>query len=256
MLMDLFSIFDYWWGSVVWLSFLVVWNSAVIFIILSLKGSGFWYKNNKVESLFEVFISNFVKDLAGMEVEKMGGGVGFFVSLFLMMMLMNVTGMIPLFYCLTSYHFVTFSLAIPLWLTSVLVHWHSEWRVMVGSNFVLVDDHWFISGLSFFVFWVEIFSNVSRALTLGFRLGVNVLMGHMMMVWVEKLACSAICNFSYASIISTLLNIFLVFFLFCVELYFSIIQAVIFWTLVVLYMNDNHEGFSSFEMSKVKVNVK
>ena len=76
------------------------------------------------------------------------------------------------------------------------------------------------------------------------------------MVWVEKLACSAICSFSYSSIISTLLNIFLVFFLFCVELYFRIIQAVIFWTLVVLYINDNHEGFSSFEITKVKVNVK
>lgn len=57
-----------------------------------------------------------------MDVEKIGGGVGFFVSLFLIMMLLNVTGMVPLFYCLTSYHFVTFTLAIPLWLTRVLVH--------------------------------------------------------------------------------------------------------------------------------------
>ena len=126
---------------------------------------------------------------------------------------------------------------------------------MVGRNFVLVDDHWFISGLSFFVFWVEIFRNVSRALTLGFRLGVNVLIGHIMMVWVEKLACSAIVGFSYSNIVGVFLNLFLVFFLFCAELYFSVIQAVIFWTLVVLYVNDNHEGFSSFEIRKVKINV-
>jgi len=255
MLIDLFSIFDYWWGRIIWLSFFVVWNSAVIFIVLSLKGSGYWYKNNNADSFFEVFISNFVKNLVGIEVEKIGGGVRFFVALFLIIMLINVTGIVPLFYCFTSYHFVTFSLGIPLWLTRVLVHWHSEWRVMVGRNFVLVDDHWFISGLSFFVFWVEIFRNVSRALTLGFRLGVNVLIGHIIMVWVEKLACSAVVRFNYSNIISIFLNLFLVFFLFCAELYFSIIQAVIFWTLVVLYVNDNHEGFSSFEIRKVKVNV-
>lgn len=99
---------------------------------------------------------------------------------------------------------------------------------MVGRNYVLVDDHWFISGLSFFVFWVEMFRNVSRALTLGFRLGVNVLMGHMIIVWVEKLACSAIVSFRLSSVVSSFLNLFLVFFLFCVEFYFRVIQAVIF----------------------------
>jgi ATP synthase subunit 6 len=256
MLIDLFSIFDFWWGRVAWLTFLVVWNSSVVFIVLSLKGGGYWYKGGIVDSMFEVFVRNFVKNLSGMEVEKMGGGVRFFVSLFLLIIIMNVTGIVPLFYCLTSYHFITFSLGIPLWLTSVLVHWHSEWRTIVGRNFVLVDDHWFISGLSFFVFWVEIFSNVSRALTLGFRLGVNVLMGHIIMIWVEKLACSAISGFRYSFTMPMLLNLFLVFFLFCVELYFSVIQAVIFWTLVVLYVNDNHEGFSRQEVGKIKINVK
>ena len=155
-------------------------------------------------------------------------------SLFFFILNINLIGLIPYSFTLTSHLVVTFSLSI---------------AIFIGINIICFRLH----GIEFFSLFfpagtslvlalllvpVEILSYVFRPISLGIRLFANMMAGHTLLkvfagfAW-TLMGCSGILFFSHLVPLLVLLP------LLGLELAVAFIQAFVFSVLTCLYLNDS-----------------
>jgi len=212
-----------------------------IFVFIFFKSS-FNQKDNSLYVIphrWQVIIEIIYKAILSLVTDNISGNKAqyFFplvFSLFFFILNINLIGLIPYSFTLTSHLVVTFSLSI---------------AIFIGINIICFRLH----GIEFFSLFfpagtslvlalllvpVEILSYVFRPISLGIRLFANMMAGHTLLkvfagfAW-TLMGCSGILFFSHLVPLLVLLP------LLGLELAVAFIQAFVFSVLTCLYLNDS-----------------
>jgi F-type H+-transporting ATPase subunit a len=152
---------------------------AVFFItaFLTLAVSGRALVPGRLQSIAEIayqFVAGLVRDTAGAEGMRY---FPFIFALFSFILICNMVGMLPYAFTVTSQIIVTFALALSVFLSVIVLgvykHGFGFLRLFVPAGVPLL--------LMPLIVPIEIFSFLTRPVSLGIRLFANMLAGHIML---------------------------------------------------------------------------
>nr|QCF39614.1 ATP synthase F0 subunit 6 [Glomeridesmus spelaeus] len=222
MMTNLFSIFDP--SSITPISM----NWMSMFLIIMFTNLTFWLFKSKSQILINKFNSTITKELkTTLKSSNYPNFILILLTLFILIFVNNLMGLFPYIFTSTSHMMITLSLALPLWLMSILML-----MTMNTMNFLahLVPQST-PSYLMSFMVMIESISNIIRPMTLAIRLTANMIAGHLLITLLssinEKMSI-------FSSIIITISSTILM----TLELAVAVIQAYVFMTLLSLYLSE------------------
>nr|YP_004425069.1 ATP synthase F0 subunit 6 [Lasmigona compressa]ADL62631.1 ATP synthase F0 subunit 6 [Lasmigona compressa] len=229
MLMDIFSSLDAGMYSNFSISGLV-WLSG--FMGLSISLMGVWVSISGINTMFFSLI-DMVLDLVKSCSGKFFGGFALGqVSLFMLIFILNISGMIPNVFSPTSHLSLTLVLAMVIWFCLVFSGWTYSWKES-ASHLVPAGSP---TGLIPLLVMIESVSILIRPITLGVRLAANITMGHLMLHVIGEY----VMGFFYGvSFIGSLLGSLVMWGYVIFEFAVSFLQAYVFVLLVGLYSSDH-----------------
>ena len=215
-------------------------NSSLMMILSLVVVSVFFYMATakqdlipgRLQSIAEImyeFIADMIRSTSGTE------GLRFFpfiFTLFLFILAANVLGLFPVFLTLTSQIIVTLSLSLTVMAVVIVYGIYKN-----GFRFLKI---FLPSGIPFYVLPIvipiEIFSFLSRPISLSVRLFANMLAGHVLL----KIFAGFIITLGTAGIWSILAPLPFIFTiaLIALELLVAFLQAYVFAILTCIYLND------------------
>nr|YP_011014666.1 ATP synthase F0 subunit 6 [Melanodrymia galeronae]WQA11504.1 ATP synthase F0 subunit 6 [Melanodrymia galeronae] len=209
--------------------YVLVWLTS--FVILFISMTIFWSGPNRL-NLFMNYLKNIVYSLV--EV-TMGGCLMYFslsmVSLFFMILFLNLCSMISYVFGETSHLVITLSLSLPLWASLLWAGWAHDGHKVIASFLPSGAP----SVLAPFLILIETVSIFVRPLILALRLSANLTAGHIVMAIIGGFLESSIISCSSSMVLCALFQMFYTIF----EFGISFIQAYIFILLLVLYSDDH-----------------
>nr|QQV68569.1 ATP synthase F0 subunit 6 [Amolops chunganensis] len=152
-------------------------------------------------------------------------------SLMVFLVSMNTLGLLPYTFTPTTQLSINLGLAVPLWLTTVLVGFRNQFTHSLahflpeGTPTPLIPILILIETISLFI----------RPLALGVRLTANLTAGHLLI----HLISSAIPTIFMMSITASLLTFSILILLTILEIAVALIQAYVFVLLLSLYLQEN-----------------
>nr|ARK18655.1 ATP synthase F0 subunit 6 [Varioconus guinaicus] len=229
MLVDIFSSFDD--NNQVFMSlYILMWFFSLVMVVLF--SSSFWLVHPRWNSFINIF-----KDTASSQVFRsfglnMAGFINLITGLFLFLILMNMSGLIPYVFSTTSHLAVSLTLGLPLWLTLIV----SAVVYNPGSVVAGLLPTGAPAPLNPFLVLIETVSIMVRPITLSVRLTANMSAGHIVLTLIGNYLTAGLFVSSFFSIFLLLLIqvLYTVF-----EFGISLIQAYIFCLLITLY-SDEH----------------
>jgi F-type H+-transporting ATPase subunit a len=187
----------------------------------------------RLQSIAELsyeFVANTIRSTAGSE------GMRFFpfvFTLFMFILTMNVIGLIPYAFTVTTHIIITATLALSVFLT-VLVYGFWKHGLHFFNLFVPKGIPMYILPL---IVFIEVLSFLSRPISHSVRLFANMLAGHITL----KVFASFITLLGSAGIfgmIGATLPFAMVVVLYALELLVAFLQAYVFAILTCIYLND------------------
>jgi F-type H+-transporting ATPase subunit a len=187
----------------------------------------------RVQALAEIsyeFVANMLRESAGTD------GMRFFpfvFSIFMFVLVMNVLGLVPYFFTVTSHIVITGALAAGIILLVIL---YGFYRNGVGFMRLFIPQG--VPGyLLPLVVLIEILSFLSRPISLSVRLFANMLAGHITL----KVFASFILMlgaFGVAGWLGAIIPFFMTVALTALEVLVAFLQAYVFAILTSMYLND------------------
>nr|QON98951.1 ATP synthase F0 subunit 6 [Oxytauchira brachyptera] len=225
MMTNLFSTFD---PSTNIFNLSLNWMST--FIGLMIIPYMYWLMPSRINILWNkvnLNLHNEIKTL--LKNNPYNGTTLIFISTFIMMLFNNFMGLFPYIFTSTSHLVLTFSIALPLWLSFMMFGWINHTNHMfthlVPQNTPAV--------LTLFMVLIETISNVIRPGTLAVRLTANMIAGHLLLTLLGNNGPSMSMNMIYLLIISQML-------LLTLESAVTVIQAYVFSILSTLYSSETY----------------
>nr|QUJ10058.1 ATP synthase F0 subunit 6 [Tubifex tubifex] len=152
-------------------------------------------------------------------------------SSFLMIIFINLIGMSPYVFSLSSHLVMTLSLGLPMWAAFIISSWMNASKASAAHLLPEGAPDW----LNPFLVMIESVSVSVRPLTLSFRLAANMTAGHIVLGLISIYGASALLSsFSTLMLLIPLSMGYITF-----ELAICLIQAYIFCLLLSLYSDDH-----------------
>lgn len=186
----------------------------------------------RLQSLVEMsyeFVASTVRSSAGEE------GMKFFplvFSLFMFILLLNLFGLIPYGFTVTSHIIITFALA-AIVIGTVIVYGLMKHGARFFNLFVPSGVH---PVMLIILVPIEVISFISRPISLSVRLFANMLAGHIALKIFAGFVATLL-GAGFWSILSPL-PLFLTVALTALEVLVAVLQAYVFATLTAIYLND------------------
>nr|YP_010936460.1 ATP synthase F0 subunit 6 [Morula spinosa]WKW54913.1 ATP synthase F0 subunit 6 [Morula spinosa] len=229
MLVDIFSSFDD--NNQVFMSlYILMWLFSLLTIVLF--SSSYWVSFPRWTSITMIF-----KDTGSSQVFRsfgmnMGGFINIITGLFMFLIVMNLSGLIPYVFSVTSHLAVSLSLGMPLWLSLIVSAIFFNPSSVVAGLLPMGAP----APLNPFLVIIETVSIMVRPITLSVRLTANMSAGHIVLTLIGNYLTASFFLSSVFSMI-LLLSIQVLYTIF--EFGISLIQAYIFCLLITLY-SDEH----------------
>nr|YP_010040993.1 ATP synthase F0 subunit 6 [Eclipophleps carinata]QOZ41927.1 ATP synthase F0 subunit 6 [Eclipophleps carinata] len=223
MMTNLFSTFD---PSTNIFNLSLNWTST--FIGLMFIPSMYWLMSSRINIMWNkmnLTLHNEFLMLLG--PKSFNGSTFIFISIFIMMVFNNFIGLFPYIFTSTSHLTLTFSIALPLWMSFMLFGWINHTNHM----FTHLVPQGTPPALMSFMVMIETMSNIIRPGTLAVRLTANMMAGHLMLTLLGNTGPSMSTNLISILIISQML-------LLTLESAVAMIQAYVFSTLSTLYSSE------------------
>nr|YP_010983161.1 ATP synthase F0 subunit 6 [Fulgoraria rupestris rupestris]WOJ51893.1 ATP synthase F0 subunit 6 [Fulgoraria rupestris rupestris] len=229
MLVDIFSSFDD--NNQVFMSmYMLMWIFSLVTILIF--SSSYWV----VMPRWETIIMSF-KDVVSSQIFRsyglnMSGFINIITGLFLFLIIMNLSGLIPYVFSPTSHLAISLSLGLPLWLSMIISAVFYNPGSVVASLLPMGAP----APLNPFLVIIETVSIMVRPITLSVRLTANMSAGHIVLTLIGNyLTTSFFISSMFSMVLLILIQIFYTIF----EFGISLIQAYIFCLLITLY-SDEH----------------
>nr|QDP18105.1 ATP synthase F0 subunit 6 [Sphenarium purpurascens] len=220
---NLFSTFD---PSTSLFNLSINWSST--FIGLILIPSVFWMLPARIQLLWNKLNINLHNEFKTLISSKSFHGTTLiFISMFIMMMFNNFMGLFPYIFTSTSHMVLTFSIALPMWLSFMLFGWINNTKHMLAH---LVPQGTPPALMSFMVI-IETISNIIKPGTLAIRLAANMIAGHLLLTLLGNTGPMISFNMITILMISQML-------LLTLESAVALIQAYVFSILSTLYSSE------------------
>jgi len=150
----------------------------------------------------------------------------FVFSLFIFILMLNILGLIPGGYAVTSQVIVTFTMAMLVFVTVTLVALLKH-GIHFFAYFLPSGTPWFLAPLMIII---EFFTYCTRPISLSLRLAANMMAGHILV--------AVIAGFIVAMGVWGIFPISFIVVFTAFELFVAILQAFIFTILTCVYLND------------------
>nr|YP_009034073.1 ATP synthase F0 subunit 6 [Sypharochiton pelliserpentis]AHZ60685.1 ATP synthase F0 subunit 6 [Sypharochiton pelliserpentis] len=229
MLMDIFSSFDEQ-NFTILSSFPFIWTAGSLPLLI--LQSQYWLSSSRVLMMTLKPKSFMVTQILRTSGKNLNGFINIMSGIFVMLIFINILGLLPYVFSLSSHLTFAFSFGAPLWLSLILSG--------IFFNFSSVISHLLPQGapvfLSPFLVLVETVSISVRPVTLSIRLVANMSAGHIILGLVGAYLSVSIFVYSFFII---LMLIMVEIFYFMFEIGVSMIQAYIFSLLITLYSEDH-----------------
>ena len=219
-------------------------------IICGFIKKDFFNLNNKIYLKKEEILSKMVKEekfykytylkIYIKDSKKIYGYHTFINSLFLIILLMNLFGIFPYIFSITTHISVTIGLSLIIimycFINSLFTFSINFFSIFVPKNSPLT--------LSFLLSIIETLSYIARIISLGIRLAANICAGHLLISIVSTFGFN--CSLSNYWIITIIFPSILLCLIILLELCVAIIQSYIFITLSVIYINESFNISESY----------
>lgn len=187
------------------------------------------------QSFLEILHINILKMITLVIKDKSGQkNFPIILSLFTYIACLNLLGLIPYTYTITSQFIVTLAFSYSIFIGIAITGLKEKGFLNYIGMFLPAGTPF---ALSFILVPIEIISYACKPLSLGIRLFCNMIAGHILLQVISGFAWV----FIYSSGIIQVLQIaplLVLFFLFCLEILISLVQAFIFSLLVCMYLNE------------------
>nr|YP_009171569.1 ATP synthase F0 subunit 6 [Mirhipipteryx andensis]AJW76424.1 ATP synthase F0 subunit 6 [Mirhipipteryx andensis] len=222
-MVNLFSSFD---PSTSILSLSLNWISSIIGLLC--LPICYWFIPSRFNLIWSLITSTLFKEFKVLIGPK--GHLGttlIFIALFSLIMFNNLLGLFPYIFTSSSHMSMTFSLALPLWLSFMLFGWINHTKHM----FAHLVPQGTPSVLMPFMVCIETISNIIRPGTLAVRLAANMIAGHLLLTLLGNTGPSLM-------IISVQFLLLAQLALLMLETAVAIIQSYVFTVLSTLYSSE------------------
>nr|UTN43039.1 ATP synthase F0 subunit 6 [Craspedonirmus immer] len=202
---------------------------SILFPMLILSSS-LWSAKSGLSLSLEKATSSLLNAME-MDLKKGNSLVLVLLGLFFFLLSSNELGLFPFFFSFTSHMAFNFSLALPLWLGSVIMGMTKSLNKTL-AHLVPIGTPMILGPLMVII---EFVSLLIRPFSLGVRMMANILAGHMVLS-LMGMACSSLLSgggFAFLPVfaIQFFFNLF--------EIFVSLIQAFVFSTLLSLYWKES-----------------
>lgn len=153
-------------------------------------------------------------------------------TIFIIVLFSNLLGLMPYNFTITSHIFTTLTLSLTMFIGTIVISLYYN-KLNYFKYFVPkgIDN----KPLKFFLVFIEIISYIIRPFSLAIRLFANMLAGHTLLYILNTFLVYVASKKVFALFIFPMVIIFMVFML---EFAIAFIQAYVFTTLLVIYIND------------------
>nr|YP_010281933.1 ATP synthase F0 subunit 6 [Turbo cornutus]UKH51312.1 ATP synthase F0 subunit 6 [Turbo cornutus] len=229
MLVDIFSSFDD--HNFVFMSFyILMWICSLT--VIGMFNMNFWISSTRWSYLMNAPKMVIMSQLMRSFGVKLGGFVNIVSSLFLILIFLNLMGLIPYVFSVTSHLAISFSLGLPFWLSLII----SGAFYNPSSTAASLLPGGAPAALNPFLVLVETVSLCVRPITLSIRLVANMSAGHIVLGLIGTYLSSGLFVYSTLAVV-ILIGVQSFYFMF--EIGVALIQAYIFSLLVTLYSDDH-----------------
>nr|YP_010852746.1 ATP synthase F0 subunit 6 [Alviniconcha marisindica]WGL39486.1 ATP synthase F0 subunit 6 [Alviniconcha marisindica]WJK73054.1 ATP synthase F0 subunit 6 [Alviniconcha marisindica] len=229
MLVDIFSSFDD--NNQVFMSmYVLMWVFSLASILIF--SSNFWVTYPRwmgFVNIFKVTASAQIFRSFGL---NLGGFMNLVTALFLFLVFMNLSGLVPYVFSPTSHLAISLSLGLPLWLSLIISGIFFNPTSVIASLLPMGAP----APLNPFLVIIETVSILVRPITLSVRLTANMSAGHIVLTLIGNYLTA---SFFLSSVFSMILLVSIQILYTIFEFGISIIQAYIFCLLITLY-SDEH----------------
>lgn len=229
MILDIFSTFDP--HTIFIFSFSKSLFFLSIVLILIITHSWFYIKSNQLIFLIFPVLKFIYTQISTTKRINLKGLSHLFSSVFLILIIINLRGLIPYIFRFTSHLIITLNIRFVIWRSIIISTFIYDFSSSTAHLLPSGAPQW----LNFFLVFIETIRILVRPLTLAFRLAANIRAGHIVMSLIGIYISSSLFNLGTSSIILMLTHIIY----FSFELGICIIQAYIFCLLLTLYSDDH-----------------
>uniref|UniRef100_UPI0030FF197B ATP synthase F0 subunit 6 n=1 Tax=Struwela camposi TaxID=2859449 RepID=UPI0030FF197B len=230
MLTDIFSSFDPATNALFNIFPSPIFWFSNMFLVMVISTS-FWQTHHQISTLIympKAFMTSQTSRTKGSNMKAFHGVI---TALFLSLIAINLTGLTPYVFSISSHLFFTLSLALPIWLALIMSSITYSPSRFLGGLLPGGAPDW----LNPFLVIVESLSILVRPITLSFRLAANMSAGHIVLALIGIYGSAAIFSSSYSMISLISIQTFYILF----EIAICLIQAYIFCLLITLYSDDH-----------------
>nr|YP_010583747.1 ATP synthase F0 subunit 6 [Sepia elegans]UXN83943.1 ATP synthase F0 subunit 6 [Sepia elegans] len=229
MMVDIFSSFDDH-NSTLFSAHMMTW--LLTFWSLIFINSSFWIKPTNLSNII-----NMPKQIINIQTTRsysmnLGGFTLIISSLFITLINFNLLGLMPYVFSTTSHLVMTFTFALPLWLSLIISSYIKNSYSSLAFMLPLATPSFLIPFLPI----IEMLSIMVRPITLSVRLAANISAGHIILTLIGDYLTTLMLLNNYMVTLVVLL-IQMGYFIF--EIGISIIQGYIFSLLITLYTDDH-----------------
>lgn len=229
MLVDIFSSFDD--NNQVFISlYVLIWIFSLVTILIF--SSSYWVVTPRWIVLIRIFKETVRAQIFRSFGLNLGGFINVVRALFLFLIFINLSGLVPYVFRPTRHLAISLSLGLPLWASLIISGVFFNPRSVVARLLPIGAP----AALNPFLVVIETVRIIVRPITLSVRLTANIRAGHIVLTLIGNYLTA---SFFISSIFSIVFLILIQIFYTIFEFGIAVIQAYIFCLLITLY-SDEH----------------